>query len=197
MKSRRLKTFVIFLVILGVVYTGITLWKNASGAVPRELSEARVQGALISEIIVSLSEKSSTDLEKINKLDREGKYKEALDLTEDVVEQSQEIRDKAVALSDQIVTMTKSLSGIRSLEARQALLDAITNRLALVSKLINYSAYLGQLLDVLQKHFSGESFKNSDVARLVGQINSEVKAVNSFNIQATQAMEKFDKIIEK
>ena len=197
MKSRRLKTFVIFLVILGGAYTGITLWKNAAGAVPRELSEARVQGALISEIIVSLSETSSTDLENINKLDREGKYKEALDLTEDVVEQSQEIRDKAVALSDQIVTMTKSLSGIRSLEARQALLDAITNRLALVSKLINYSAYLGQLLDVLQKHFSGESFKNSDVARLVGQINSEVKAVNSFNIQATQAMEKFDKIIEK
>ena len=93
--------------------------------------------------------------------------------------------------------MTKSLSGIRSLEARQALLDSITSRLTLASRLISYSGYLGQLLDVLRNHFDGISFKNGDVNHIVDQINSEVSAINNFNAQATQAMEKFDKIIQK
>ncbi|MEK7508156.1 MAG: hypothetical protein AAB602_03700 [Patescibacteria group bacterium] len=197
MKSRRAKIFIAFILILGGGYTGISLWKNASGAIPEELARARVQGALISENIVNLSSKSASDLNAINQLDKEGKYTEALELTTNVIKQSQEIRDKAIALSDQIGTMTKSLSGISSLEARQALLDSITSRLALVSRLINYSGYLGQLLDVLRDHFAGVSFKEGDVAHLVDQINSEVSAINSFNSQAAQSMEKFDKILGK
>lgn len=196
MKARRIQVTIGFIVILALGYTGITLWR-ASAAVPKDLSTARVQGAIISENIVTLSAKSAADLTTINQLDKEGRYKEALALTTEVIKQSQEIRDKAVLLSDQIGTMTKSLSSIRSTEARQALLDSITNRLALVSRLINYSGYLGQLLDVLRDHFSGASFKNSDVANLVNQINSEVSAINSFNNQAAQAMEKFDTILEK
>ena len=197
MKSRRLKIVIVFAVILGGGYTMTTLWKSADGAIPEELSDARAQGAIISESIVSLSAKSADDLNKINQLDKEGKYTEALSLTTEVIKQGQEIRDKAVALSDQIETMTKSLSVVSSLEARQALLDAITSRLALVSRLISYSGYLGQLLDVLRDHFNGASFENGDVAQLIDQINSEVSAINSFNLQATQAMEKFDKILEK
>ena len=195
MKSRRLKIIIGFIIILGGGYTMATLWKNAAGAIPEGLSDARIQGALISESIVSLSAKSVSDLNTINQLDKAGKYTEALSLTTDVIKQGQEIRDKAVSLSDQIGTMTKSLSGVSSLEARQALLDSITSRLALVSRLINYSGYLGQLLDVLRDHFAGVSSRNGDVAHLVDQINSEVSAINSFNAQATQAMEKFDKIL--
>ena len=150
MKSRRFKVIAGFILILIGGYTGITLWKNAGATVPPELSDARVQGALISENIVNLAVKSSEDLSAINELDKKGKYAEALALTGEVIKQSQEIRDKAVALSDQIGIMTKSLSDVHSLEARQALLDSITSRLALVSRLINYSAYLAQLLDVLR-----------------------------------------------
>ncbi len=196
MKSRRFKVIIGFAVLLGGGYTAVAMWKN-SGAIPPELSNARIQGALISENIVTLSTKSVSDLNTINQLDKEGRYREALALTEGVIKQSQEIRDEAVGLSDQIGTMTKSLSGIRSLEARQALLDAITNRLALVSRLINYSADLGQLLDVLKDHFSGGVYKSTDVPHLVDQINSEVNAINNFNTQATQSMDKFDKIIGK
>ena len=196
MKSRRLKMVIGFIVLVGGGYTGISLWKN-SGAIPADLSNARIQGALISENIVNLSSQSAADLSKINELDKEGKYSEALAITTQAITQSQEIRDKAVALSDQITTMTKSLSEIQSLEARQALLDAITSRLALVSRLINYSADLSQLLEVLRNHFSGISFKKGDVASLVDQINSEVSAINTFNDQATQSMEKFDKIVGK
>ena len=197
MKSRRLKVVAGFVLILLAGYSGVTLWKNAGASVPQELSDARVQGAIISESIVGLSAKSAADLDKINQLDKERKYAEALKLTADVIDQSREIRDKAVALSEQIGIMTKSLSGVNSLEARQALLDGITSRLALVSRLINYSAYLSQLLDVLRDHFDGVSFKEGDVAHLVDQVNSEVSAINSFNEQATQSMEKFDKILGK
>ncbi len=196
MNSRRIKAIAVFILVVGGGY-GVAAFVNTLGRVPQELSDARLRGATISENIVDLSRKSASDLDKINELDKQRNYEEAIRITTDVVRQSQEIRDKAVLLSDQISAMTKSLSKINSLEARQALLDAITNRLALVSRLINYSGYLGQLLDILHDHFAGASFKNSDVTRLVNQINSEVTAINSFNKQAAQAMEKFDMILAR
>lgn len=192
--SRRLKFSIVFLAVLGVVYGGVRLWR-ASNDIPRDFVDARLQGALIAQNIVNLSNQSVGDINKINELDKEGNYTEALNLTTSVINQSAEIRNQAVALSSQIERMIKGLSDINSLDARQAALEAISSRLALLSRLINYSGYLGQLLDVLRSRFVGGPSHNQEVQTVVTQINSEVAAINNFNNQATQAMNRFDNIV--
>lgn len=117
-----------------------------------------------------------------------------MELTEKVIQQSKDIRSQAVELSDQVSKMTQALSSIRSFEARQAALEAISSRLAMISRLINYSDYLNQLLSILQARFSGQPGDHR-VASIILQINAEVTAINNFNNQATQAMQRFDKIV--
>lgn len=181
---------------MGAGFTAVRFWKLSAG-IPKEFTDSRLQGALIAQDIVNLSNQSVVDLARINEFDSSKKFEDALKLTEDVVKQSQEIRDQAVNLSREIEKMTRALSDIDSLGARQAALESITNRLALISRLINYSGYLGQLLDVLRDRFAGSAVKNQEVGQLVDQINSEVRAINNFNGQAGQAMDRFDKIVSQ
>ncbi len=187
---------IVFVLLVGGGYAAVRfLW--VGGGVPQAFTDARMQGALISQNIVNLSNQSTLDLMKINEYDERGNYTEALNLTTDVIKRSQEIRDQAVELSGQVEEMTKALSDLDRLEARQAALESISNRLALLSRLINYSGYLGQLLDVLRVHFTGNVYDSREVSFLIDQINAEVRAINNFNSQAGQAMDRFDKIVNK
>jgi hypothetical protein len=183
----------LFMALGGVVAS--RFWKY--GGIPQEFTSARLQGAIIAQNIVNLSNQSSEDLIKINELDQKGNFTEALNLTTDVIKKSQEIRDQAVALSSQVETMIRALSAIDSLDARQAALESISSRLALISRLINYSGYLGQLLDTLGNRFSGQTTKDRGVSNLVDQINAEVRAINNFNAQAGQAMDRFDGLVKQ
>lgn len=196
-RTKRITIFLVFVFIVGGGYALVRFLLN-SGGVPKEFTDARLQGALIAQNIVNLSNQSVIDLSKINELDAENKSTDALNLTTDVIKQSQQIRDQAVELSGQIEIMTRSLSDIGSFDARQAALESIASRLALISRLINYSGYLGQLLDTLRSHFtSSTQSSNKEVASLIDQINGEVRAINNFNNQATQSMNKFDKIVSQ
>jgi len=169
----------------------------SSGGVPQAFTDARLKGALISQDIVNLSNQSTLDLVKIGEYDAQRNYTEALNLSTDVIKRSQEIRDQAVELSSQVEGMTRALNNLDLLEARQAALESISNRLALLSRLINYSGYLGQLLDILRSHFTGKVYDSREVSLLIDQINAEVRAINNFNDQAGQAMDRFDKIVNK
>jgi DNA repair ATPase RecN len=191
--SRKTKIILGFVAVVAVGY-GIVRWTQGSGGVPQEFTSARMQGALIAANIVDLSNQSTATLAQVNNLDQEGNYKDALSLTTTLVTQSGDIRDQAVALSMQIETMTKALSGISDLNARQAALEAISNQLALLNQLISYSADLGQLLDTLRNRFTGADGTTTKVNALVNQINTDVNAINNFNSQAKQAMDKFDTI---
>jgi len=192
---RKLILLIVFVLLVGGGYAVVSFWSG--GGVPQAFTDARLKGALIAQNIVNLSNQSTLDLMKINEYEVQGNYTEALNLTTDVVKQSQGIRDQAVELSSQIEEMTKALSGLDSLEARQAALESISNRLALLSRLINYSGYLGQLLDVLRNNFTGKIYNDKAVSFLIDQINAEVRAINNFNGQAGQAMDRFDKIVNK
>ncbi len=192
---RRAKIFLSFLVIVIGGYLLASLIRG-SNSVPAEFFEARLQGALIAQKIVSLSNQSTEDLKTIGELDRQGRFTEALELTARIADQSREIRDQAIGLSREIERMTTSLSSVTSIEAREAALESISGRLALISRLINYSGYLGQLLDALRNRFTG-SVGNQRVADLITQINAEIEAINGFNDRATRAMEKFDAIMKE
>lgn len=192
---RKLVIFFAFVLLVGGGYTMYRLWSGV-GVIPPEFNDARAQSAIIAQNIVTLSNQSALDLSKINDLDRQGKYQDAINLVTDAIAQSQSIRDQAVDLSAQTENLTKSLSNINSLEARQAVLESIASRLALLSRLINYSGYLGQLLDVLRARFDGNitAGQTAQISSLVESINGEVRAINTFNNQAAQAMDRFDKL---
>lgn len=194
--SRRTKAILIFVAIVVLGYA-VVRFTQGSGAVPRDFTDARLQGAIIGQNIVNLSNQSTETLAQVNALDQKQDYTSALAATADLVTQSQEIRDQAIQLSGQIEQMTTALSGISDLNARQAALESISNRLALINQLINYSGDLGKLMDVLRSRFSSKGGTNAEVQALVNQINTDVNAINNFNSQAGQAMDRFDAIVNK
>ena len=196
MFSRRTRLVIVFVAIVVAGYLMVRLIQGDS-RVPQQFTDARLQGAIIAQNIVNLSNQSAADLEKVNTFDQERNYGDALTLTANLVTQSQQIRDQAVALSAQVGEMTKALSDISDINARQAALESISSRLALINQLVSYSADLSRLLDVLRIRFAGQGGTATEVNALVTQINIDVNAINSFNSQAGQAMDRFDTIVGK
>jgi hypothetical protein len=166
----------------------------SSDVVPTRFLEARQGGSEVSQEIVELSNRFSGELAEINRLDQEKKYAEALDLTTNMVQRIPEMRNKATDLTKELDKMTSSLLEIQSEEARQAAVNAITNRMALIGRLFSYSDYLLQLSQALQDRFVQRPNYQS-VEELTTRINSEVQAVNIFNKEASEAMDRFDQIM--
>lgn len=191
--SRRTKAIAAFLIVIAVGY-GIALYWGSRNAVPSDFTAARLQSAIIAQTIVNNSNQSTATLEKINQYDQQGDYTNALILTNGLVSQSQDLRNQAVDLSNQVADMTKALSGVKDFNAQQAALEAISSRLAVINQLVNYSGDLGKLVNVLQARFTGTAGTSAQVQSLVDQINTDVNAINNYNAQAGQAMDKFDKI---
>jgi hypothetical protein len=194
--SRKTKIIAVFLAFIAVG-TATAWFSSKKASIPKDFSDARQQGAIIAQNIVDLSNQSTNDLAQVNDLDKSGNYTEALSLTTNIISKNQTLHDQAIALSDQIETMARSLPNISSSEAQQAALDAISSRLALVSELINYSGDLDKLLVTLQGHFTGTSIQPGDVQTIVDQINTDVNAINNFNNQAQQSMTQFDALEAK
>ena len=193
--SRRTKIFFSFFIFIVLGYALVSFWKGTK--VPQGFSDARLQGAAIAANIVTLSTQSTNDLLKVNQYDKEADYTNALTLTTDLVVRSQEIRNQALALSVEVEKMTRALPSINPQDAKQAALEAVSSRLALVNQLINYSNDLGVLLNTLRDRFTGTPTPVGRVQAIVDQINTDVAAVNNFNMQATQAMVRFDAIMAK
>jgi DNA repair ATPase RecN len=165
--------------------------------VPGAFTASRIEGASIAEVVVGLSNKLSEDLEKVSELDRNARYDEALAQTDILIKQNEEIRKEAMRLAKEMEEMAKVLSEIEPAEARQAALDSISNRLALISRLITYSDKLQELLGVLRNRFSATGQTDQRVRVIIDEINAEVTAINNFNKVATEAMERFDQLVKE
>lgn len=194
--SRRTKIIVAFVAIVAVGY-GINWYLQSRNTVPVTFTAARTQGAIIAQTIVNNSNQATNELATINQYDQEGNYKDALASTTALINESGDLRNQAVQLSQQIGQMTQDLSSIKSVDAQQAALESISSRLALINELVTYSADLNHLLTVLQSRFNGTYVPNDEVTGIVNQINTDVNAINNFNIQAERAMDKFDSIENK
>ena len=192
--SRRTKAIAAFIIVIAVGYVVAMFWQSRN-RVPQDFTAARMQGAIIAPSLVNTSNESTADLAKVNEYDQQGDYNDALALTSNMITKSEDLRNQAVQLSAQVEEMTKALSGIKDVTAQQAALESISSRLALINQLVNYSADLEHLLEVLQLRFSGQTEPRGEVQGLVNQINTDVNAINNFNTQAGQAMESFDKIV--
>ena len=77
--SRRTK-LIIFFVVAVVAGYGIVLFFQFQSRVPEAFVNARSQGAIIAQNIVTTSNQSTATLEQVNKDDLAGNYKDALTL---------------------------------------------------------------------------------------------------------------------
>jgi len=194
--SRRKKVILFFALLVIGGYLVVVLARSSDVSVPNEFSEARMNGALIARDIVDLSSQSVDDLKLINSLDKKGDFTAAIDVITQTVHTGWQIREKAIDLSRSLENMTNSLSGIKSTEARQLAFESISNRLALISRLVNYSTYLGQLLEVLRHRFTGDFSDGDQVPVIISKINEEIQAINEMNVAADKAIKKFDELIK-
>ena len=188
------KFYLLFVSILIGSYFVIGLVRSSDTIIPAQFTSSRLKGALIATEIVDLSNKSAEDLKQINDLDRQGDFPGALDLVLGVIEQSEGIREQAVKLSAELEGMTLALQGIKSDKAREAAFESISSHLVLIGRLVNYSNYLRELLEVLKSRFSGDFSDGNRVPILVANINAEINEINDLNDQAKAAIKKFDEL---
>src|ERR1700722_17418225 len=110
---RRTKAVIAFVIVIAAGY-GLVLFWQSQNQIPVAFTNARSQGAIIAENIVTLSNQSNATLEQVNADDKDGDYKDALSLVSGLITQSAQLRDQAVQLSNQVQQMTQSLSNINS-----------------------------------------------------------------------------------
>src|SRR3989344_313526 len=113
-RTRKLIFVVVFALMAGGGYATSRFWDVFGDEIPQAFTDARLQGAIIAQNIVNLSNQSVQDLARVNDLDHEGNTADALTLTAELITRSKDIRDEAVSLSIQVGTMTKALSEIDS-----------------------------------------------------------------------------------
>jgi hypothetical protein len=164
-------------------------------AVPQEFSEARARGAVIGQTIVDKSNDIAHTVNSMNELEKQGKTEEELADIATVRAGTKDIRTLAIDLSKEVGIMNAALPSIGSGDAEQAALDSISNWLALISRLVTYTDEIDKLMNALELHLKKGVGSAQDIQRLVNEVNGDVNAVNAFNRQATQAMERFDRIV--
>ncbi len=197
MKTRN-RRLILFFVIFGVgliTYFVLRVVFAPHVGVPQQFYEARAKSAVIAQDIVNSSNAIVADIAKVNELDRQGQYQEALAILKEVGDKNASVRTHAIDLSKELQVMTLAIPDITNDAAQQAALDSISLRLALENRLIGYTDEVGRLIIALEAHFETGRGKPSDIGILVANINAEVRAINSFNSQAGQAMDRFDGIV--
>lgn len=190
------KKLYILLILIGVLIYGLTRFISSDDIfISKDFDFSRRQSALIAQDIVNLSTEIKNDISKINDLDKEKKYKEAFNLLNETNFKISDIRQKAIELSKTLEIMTKELNNIKAKGNERWAIVAVTNRLTIISHLINYSDYLFSLNLALQKRFYGEDNKK-EIEDLIQKINMEATAINEANQKAMEAMKKFDEALK-
>ncbi|MBI1839056.1 MAG: hypothetical protein HYR95_02060 [Candidatus Colwellbacteria bacterium] len=164
--------------------------------IPPEFLEARLRGSVIAESIVGLSKESMGNLAVISSEDEIGNYDSGLNLVLKEVDRNAKARNSALELSKELAIMAENLSGVQPETATKIALQAVIDESQIVQRLINYNAYVYQLLDVLQTRFSADNTKDTSVKvkELISKMNEEAAAINELNGKYKGLMAEFDKL---
>lgn len=190
---RRILIFVVAILVIAGGYLGYRLYANSQRIVPQEFSEARSEGAAISEKIVA----SSNDIVlSVAQLGSPTSTPSRVSSTiSEVTDRVIEVRGQAVELAATVEAMTRAVQDIRSPDAQQAALQSISYRLELVGHLITYTNEVNRLADAMRLRLQNGARNSEDIAALIKEINTEVAAVNDFSRLADEAMERFDSLL--
>lgn len=187
---KRVRLFIIFLLVILVAYFSFQFSRVEPQNIPEDFLKAREDASAVAGDIVAISRESADRLHEIAQLDRDGKYAEALSLVTRELEQNRLAREKALQLSSHLEIMAKNLYSITPASASQVALQAISSETMLISRLISYNDYMIQLLMALREKFAGRSDGNN-IPALVERINEEARVINSLDEKFNSLMADF------
>lgn len=190
---RRSLIFIAAILVIAGGYFGYRLYDISLRSVPKEFSEARSQGTIISEKIIVNSNDIATAVAKLGS--PTSTYTQTSSTLSEVMAKVSEVHDQAIELAATLETMTKAVHDIRMPEAQQAALQAISKRLNLVSRLTNYTEYINRLAAAIRLRLLTGAQNREDIENLIRQINSEISAANSLSVQADEYMKEFDSLL--
>ncbi|MFA5173257.1 MAG: hypothetical protein WC435_02575 [Candidatus Paceibacterota bacterium] len=192
----KIKFPALFIAIILLAYLFWRIVLVGGSFVPKEFLEANQQGALIATQIVDFSKKSVSNIDKINDLDREENYSEALNLIMEEISRNEEMKKEAYNLSFELAKMAETLKEIKPKVATETALRGINYETSLIIRLINYNAFMGNLLITLRDKFTGKMVEEGKVGEIIKKINDEATAINDLNEQYKAAMNEFDEKIK-
>lgn len=190
---RRLSIFVVALVVVAAGYFGYRLYVASQRAVPQEFSEARSQGALAAEKIVSSSNDIASSIAQFSSATTTPA--QASSSIGEVLAKVAEVRSQAVELAAALGKMTQAVPQIRSTAAQKAALDSISERLELVEHLVTYTDEVTSLTKAIRSRISAGAKNSTQIAVLIKEINDEVTTVNKLSAAANRSMEEFDTLL--
>lgn len=160
--------------------------------VPQEFQDARDKGGVISERIVEKAQNVAKSLDEVSALENQRKYDEENAKIDELTKQNQAMKDDALALSNQMEIMLKTIPDIRSEKARTVAFQAVNNELSVIADLLSYGDYMEKLFAILRNH----NLKNrsAQIEGWIHEINNEVQQINDMNTKAREAFAQFDSI---
>lgn len=165
--------------------------------VPEDFVNSRLQSSVIAADITSLIGGSLDNLNSIAEADRNYNFGKALNLVAVEQERIEDVKFKAVKLNDELNAMARSIPEIKPNRAGNLALEAASERVSLVGKLIIYNSYLSALLETLKLKFSGSiRYDSTDVQKLIENMNREAREINQLNESFRTKMAEFDKEIK-
>lgn len=191
---RKVRLFVILLIMMFLAYFVGRFLLAQTKTVPGDFMQARQEASLVAQDIVGMSKESATHISQISALNNERKYPEALELVKQEIERNRQIRDKAIALSGHLETMTENVSGIEPKVSAETALEAVSTEVTLIGHLLTYNDYLNQLLIAIKGQITGDGDVSAEtIANLVKKINDESIVVNVMNEKFNDKMTEFDR----
>ena len=190
--SKKFRAILIFVAIILVAYFLIRLIPTSAQKVPKEFLEARANASPIAQEIVNISNDLTKALDQVNQFNSEKKYTEAINFLTQEINQNKDLNQKAIKLSEELGKMAAAVPNISPASASQLALQAISSETTLISRLIVYNGYLGQLLEELRMKFLGQKTDDQKIKDLISKINDEVKNINALNVQFNFSMDKLD-----
>ena len=190
---RRLLIFAVSVVVVLLGYFGYRFYAASQRGIPPEFTAARSKMSAVSAEIIVNSNDIATSVARLGS--PTSTPAEASSTLGHVLDKVDEVHDQAVELSAALETMTRDVQNIHIAEAQQMALQAISQRLAFVSRLVNYTDYVNRLAVAIRLHLESGAQNSDMIKQLIRQVNSEVTAANSLSTQADESMAKFDSLL--
>lgn len=185
---------VIFSALVVVVFLvgSLMIMSYSKGQVPSSFDISRKSASEYAQRIVGLVGQTSGNLDLIQKLEKERKFPDILDIILSETEKNNEAKQKAVLLALELEKMAKAIPEITPEKSGQIALVAISSETALIGKLISYNEGLAQLLGLLRERVVKGWIDAEKLNGMVDDINIQIKSINDLNSQFVDLMEKFD-----
>lgn len=197
MLRKLLVPFIGILIIISIILGYYFIFDNKL-PVPDSFAEARINGAVISNFLNEFSTKSIETLNQIEEKDKNNQREEALDMAIYELERIRVAREQTIKLLSELEKMAASIPDIRNTEAQALGMQAISTKISLIDRLLNYNERMRSLLDILRQKFTTRNPErfNAEMATIISALNDDALTINELNRKYQNLMEEFDRRIQ-